>query len=179
VHPTTAQKILLLGIPEDRVEGVLSRLKQAGALLRQSGTSFQPRVCIGKPYCKLALGETFSLARAIYHRFLGYPVPHKFKVAVAGCPACCSPANMVDLGFIAERSGYKVLVGGKGGYKPQPGRLLGKATSLEEALLFMEAVLTFFNRFGEPKKRLGTVIEQVGFSALEEIVRACIPKSKF
>lgn len=170
VHPTTAQKILLLDIPKDRVEDYLTRLEETGALIR-SGSSFQPRVCIGKPYCRLALGETFPLAQAIYHRFRGYPVPHKFKVAVAGCPACCSWANMVDLGFIATKSGYKVTVGGKGGYRPRPGKVLGQAFSTKEALLFMEAVLEFFNRFGKPRKRLAKVIDEVGFAPLMEILK--------
>jgi len=171
IHPTTAQKILLLDIPKDKVEDYLARLEKAGALIRKVSPSFQPRICLGKPYCYLALGETFPLAQAIYHRFRGHPVPHKFKVAVAGCPACCSWANMVDLGFIAIKSGYKVAVGGKGGYHPQPGKILGRVSSTEEALLFMEAVLEFFNRFGRPRRRLATVIEEVGLGPLMEILK--------
>jgi len=170
VHPTTAQKIMLLNVPRQGVEEILSRLEGAGALIRKKGTSFQPRVCIGKPYCKLALGETFTLAQAIYHRFRGYPVPHKFKVAVSGCPACCSWANILDLGFQAIRNGYKVFVGGKGGYKPTPGILLGKAKDQEEALLYMEAVLTYFQRYGEPKRRLATVLAKTGEAPLKEIL---------
>ncbi len=176
VHPTTAQKIMLLNVPPEQVEDILARLQTAGALIRQKGTSFQPRVCIGKPYCKLALGETFALAQAIYHRFKGYPVPHKFKVAVSGCPACCSWANIIDLGFQAVRGGYKVFVGGKGGYKPTPGRLLGKAKDQEEALLYMEAVLTYFQRYGEPKRRLATVLAKTGEDPLKEILGEILAK---
>ncbi len=171
VHPTTAQKILLLDIPKDKVEAYLDRLEEAGALIRKGGSSFQPRVCIGKPYCRLALGETFSLGQAIYYRFRGYALPHKFKVAIAGCSACCSWANIVDLGFVAVKSGYKVTVGGKGGFHPRPGKVLGQVSSKEEALLFMEAVLEFFHRFGKPQKRLATVIEEVGFAPLLEILK--------
>ncbi len=170
VHPTTAQKIMLLNVPREKAPEILARLEDAGALIRKKGTSFQPRVCIGKPYCKLALGETFPLAQAIYHRFKGYPVPHKFKVAVSGCPACCSWANIIDLGFQAVRGGYKVLVGGKGGYKPTPGKLLGKAKDQEEALAYMEAVLRYFQRYGAPKKRLATVLAKTGEDPLKEIL---------
>jgi len=176
IHPTTAQKILLLDIAPERVTLYLRRLEEAGALIRRKGTSFQPRSCIGKPYCSKALQETFSLSKAIYHEFKGHPLVHKFKVAVAGCPACCSWANTIDLGFVAQSTGYQVLVGGKGGYRPQAGTPLGKARDIPEALVYMKAVLDFFNQYGEPKKRLGAILQKTGVAPLERILDRFLSK---
>ncbi|WP_456433836.1 hypothetical protein [Thermosulfuriphilus sp.] len=177
VHPTTAQKIMILGIPKDRVAGVIEALETAGAQVRKSGTSFQPRTCVGLPFCKLALKETFPLAEKIYYTFKGRPVPHKFKVAISGCPACCSWANNIDLGFVAVRDGFKIYIGGKGGYRPRPGVLLGKASGEKEALGAMEAVLEFFNRYGRPRKRLAWAVEKTGLDPLMKELQGLIKES--
>ncbi len=175
VHPTTAQKVMVLGIEPAKVSQVIERLESAGAQLRKAATSFQPRTCVGAPFCKLALKETFPLAQRIYESFKGHPVPHKFKVAVSGCPACCSWANNIDLGFVAVRNGYKVYLGGKGGYKPRPGLLLGLVEGEDEALRVMDAVLKFFNEHGRPKRRFAWVVEKMGLeplmATLKETVR--------
>ncbi len=169
VHPTTAQKIMLLGLSEEQAKEALARLEAAGAMIRKSGKSLQPRTCVGLPYCKIAIRETFSLSRAIYQAFPSEDLPHKLKVAVAGCPACCSWANIIDLGFVGAREGFKVYVGGKGGYQPRFGQYLSTVTSQEEALSLMRGVLRFFKEKGQKKKRLAVLLEGGG---LEELKRS-------
>ena len=168
IHPTTAQKIMILGLEEETAKHALSLLEEAGAMIRKSGKSLQPRTCVGLPYCKLALQETLRFSQALYEAFPAEDLPHKLKVGVSGCPACCSWANLLDLGFVGVRSGFKVYVGGKGGYKPTLGSYLTAVSSLEEAVSLMRGVLDFFKNYGQKKKRLGSIIEGEKLAALKK-----------
>ena len=57
--------------------------------------------------CQYGLIDTFSLSEKIHERFyLGYhnvTLPHKFKIAVGGCPNNCVKPNLNDLGIIGQR----------------------------------------------------------------------------
>jgi dissimilatory sulfite reductase (desulfoviridin) alpha/beta subunit len=175
IHPTTAQKILVLGLSEPLALRALEQLEGAGALIRKSGKSLQPRTCVGKPYCKIALKETFPLSKAIYQAFPAEDLPHKFKVAVSGCPACCSWANLIDLGFVGSQEGFKLYIGGKGGYRPQPGLYLTTVRDEEEALSFMKKILSFFRQKGQKKRRLGSLLEKEGLLTLKVFFGILIP----
>ncbi len=166
IHPTTAQKIMVLGLKKEEALKALERLEKAGARIRKSGKSLQPRTCVGLPFCKLALQETFPLAQAIYEAFPREELPHKFKIGVSGCPACCSWANTLDLGFVGVRDGFKVYLGGKGGYKPRLGILVGKIGDLSEALEVTRRVLDLFKEKGAKKRRFAKIVENL---PLEEI----------
>ncbi|NPB09496.1 MAG: hypothetical protein GXO17_04005 [Thermodesulfobacteria bacterium] len=170
VHPTTAQKIMVLGLSEEAAKAALEKLEAAGAMIRKSGKSLQPRTCVGLPYCKIALKETFSLSRAIYEAFPNEELPHKLKVAISGCPACCSWANMIDLGFVGAREGFKVYVGGKGGYQPKAGAYLTLVSGEDEAVSLMRGVLAFFKERGQKKKRLGALLEGEGLADLKKFL---------
>ncbi len=161
VHPTTAQKIMILGLSENKARQALQALEACGARIRKSGRSLQPRTCVGLPYCKLALQETFPLAQAIYEAFPEEELPHKFKIGVSGCPACCSWANVLDLGFVGVRDGFKVYIGGKGGYRPKEGLFLTKVHTTEEALSLTRKILDLFKARGQKKKRFHTVISRM------------------
>ncbi len=170
VHPTTAQKIMILGLNEEAAKKALEKLEAAGARIRKSGKSLQPRTCVGLPFCKLALQETFPLAQAIYEAFPAEDLPHKFKIGVSGCPACCSWANILDLGFVGVRDGFKVLVGGKGGYKPQEGLLVGKVKDIPQAIEVTRRALELFREKGAKKRRFATVVKKLPLEELQKIL---------
>ncbi|NPA49321.1 MAG: hypothetical protein GXO20_05010 [Thermodesulfobacteria bacterium] len=172
VHPTTAQKVMILGLAnEETAVKALRDLEEAGARIRKSGKSLQPRTCVGLPWCKLALQETFPLALAIYEAFPQEELPHKFKIGVAGCPACCSWANVLDLGFVGVRGGFKVYLGGKGGYKTKEGLYLTKVETIEEALDLTRRILDLFKARGAKKKRFATVVSKMSPEELAEALR--------
>ena len=170
IHPTTAQKVMVLGLEEKQAKEAQAQLEAAGAKIRKSGKSLQPRTCVGLPFCKLALQETFPLARAIYEAFPAEDLPHKFKIGVSGCPACCSWANVLDLGFVGVRDGFKVYVGGKGGYRPKEGLLVGKVKGIEEALEVTRRTLSLFRERGQKKKRFALVAHQMSPDEIKEVL---------
>ena len=57
--------------------------------------------------CQYGLIDTFALSEEIHERFFhGYSdvkLPHKFKIAVGGCPNNCVKPNLNDVGIIGQR----------------------------------------------------------------------------
>ena len=57
--------------------------------------------------CQYGLIDTFGLSEEIHERFFhGYAnvkLPHKFKIAVGGCPNNCVKPDLNDLGIIGQR----------------------------------------------------------------------------
>ena len=43
--------------------------------------------------------------------------PHKYKIAVSGCPRNCAEATIKDFGVIGVDSGWEIYVAGNGGIK--------------------------------------------------------------
>ena len=58
--------------------------------------------------CQYGLIDTFALSEEIHERFYhGYSsvkLPHKFKIAVGGCPNNCVKPDLNDLGIIGPVS---------------------------------------------------------------------------
>jgi NAD(P)H-nitrite reductase large subunit len=167
VHPTTGQKLMILNMPMDTAAKAMASLERAGAFIRRSPVS-HPRTCIGTPFCKFALQDTVSVARQLYDEFGKVLTPPKMKVAVSGCPACCSWANIIDVGFVGVKSGYKVFVGGHGGALPQIGQEIGSVIDAEEAASVLRRALELFLAEVKKKARFSTIIKNLG---LDEVKR--------
>ncbi len=168
VHLTSVQKIMLLGLDREKGEKTLSMLRSAGATVKTSRTLSQAMVCVGKPYCILGLQETMPLSDYLYKETSNLEIPPKMKLAISGCSACCSWANMVDVGFVGIRKGFKVLVGGHGGYKPIVGREIGIVRTYEEAAEVVKKVREIFIEHTEKKGRVSDIVHKLGLSRLKE-----------
>ena len=162
VHLTSIQKIMLLGLDMEQGKQAMETLRAKGVDFKKPKQLSQPKVCVGLPFCKLALQETFSLGRYLYKELARHPVAACFKTAVSGCPACCSSANLVDIGFVGVKDGWKVFIGGNGGRKPSFGEEMGKVTTHDEAKELVERVADLFSREMKKKARLCRIIERLG-----------------
>lgn len=72
-----------------------------------TGSKVRPVVSCKGTTCQYGLIDTFALSEEIHHRFYeGYrqvKLPHKFKIAVGGCPNNCVKPDLNDLGIIGQR----------------------------------------------------------------------------
>ena len=57
--------------------------------------------------CQYGLIDTFALSEKLHQRFYvgyhGVDLPHKFKIAVGGCPNMCVKPDLNDLGIVGQR----------------------------------------------------------------------------
>src|SRR3546814_10642378 len=71
-------------------------------------------------------------------------MPHKFKIAVSGCPRNCAEATIKDFGVICVDSGYELHIGGNGGIHLRGTDLLCKVETEQEALDYCAAFIQLY-----------------------------------
>jgi len=89
-------------------------------------------------------------------------MPHKFKIAVSGCPRNCAEATIKDFGVVCVDSGYELHVGGNAGMKVRVTDLLCKVATEEEALEHCAAFIQLYREQAHYLERTAPWIERVG-----------------
>ena len=104
---TTRLSIEVQGIPYDKIEDFRAYIAKEGLVTGGTGPKVRPIVSCKGTTCRFGLIDTFGLSEEIHHRFFeGYSnvkLPHKFKIAVGGCPNSCVKPDLNDLGIIGHK----------------------------------------------------------------------------
>ena len=103
---TTRLTIEVQGIPYEKIEEFQQYIAKAGLVTGGTGSLVRPVVSCKGTTCQYGLIDTFALSEEIHHRFYegyrGVLLPHKFKIAVGGCPNNCVKPDLNDLGVIGQ-----------------------------------------------------------------------------
>jgi dissimilatory sulfite reductase (desulfoviridin) alpha/beta subunit len=185
VHLTVRQGIEVPFIKFSDIPEVERQIKAAGIELGTSGPCLRATTsCPGNNWCKRGLVDTFSLFKRIEEELgfrCGFDLPHKFKIAISGCPNTCTRAQgseigihgQVDISHPNKRIGYTVYLGGCGGRTPHEGLKLDRILTEDEVLSAIEKVVTFYKKNAKPRQRLALLIEEKGkHNFLKEIGEA-------
>lgn len=104
---TTRQTVEIPGIPYERIGEFQSFLAEEGLMAGGTGPKVRPVVSCKGTTCQYGLLDSYALSEEIHQRFyVGYhdvKLPHKFKIAVGGCPNNCVKPNLNDLGVVGQR----------------------------------------------------------------------------
>ena len=94
-------------IPFENIQPLIDFLAQHGLKTGGTGPKVRPIVSCKGTTCQYGLIDTFALSEKIHTYFFeGYgnvKLPHKFKIAVGGCPNNCVKPDLNDLGVIGQR----------------------------------------------------------------------------
>jgi dissimilatory sulfite reductase (desulfoviridin) alpha/beta subunit len=174
VHVTTRQGIEMPFIKYADIDEVERELKLAGIQIGTSGPRMRTTTCCpGNNWCKSGLIDTFSLYDRIENELgirCAMDLPHKFKIAISGCPNTCTRQQQSEIGIHGsvdvsssdKKIGYTVYLGGCGGRTPRIGFKLEKIYSEDGVLLIIERVVSFFKQNAKPRQRLALLIEEMG-----------------
>jgi len=171
VHLTTRQGIEIPFIKFDNIVKVEKEISESGIETGTSGPRLRTTtVCPGNNWCKSGLINTFSLYDRIekeLHIKCGMDLPHKFKIAISGCPNTCTRPQQSEIGIHGainpgKQAGFVVYLGGCGGKTPAIGFKLNKIFSEDEVLSIIERVVKFFKENAESRQRLALLIEKIG-----------------
>lgn len=104
---TTRLTVEVSGIEYENIEAFREYLKTFGLTTGGTGSKVRPVVSCKGTTCQYGLYDTYELSNEIHERFyVGYhdvALPHKFKIALGGCPNNCVKPNLNDLGIIGAR----------------------------------------------------------------------------
>lgn len=107
VTMTTRLTLEIQGVSYDNLDALFAFLEEAGLETGGTGSKVRPVVSCKGTTCQYGLIDTFALSeklhRLYYQGYHGVSLPHKFKIAVGGCPNNCVKPDLNDLGIIGQR----------------------------------------------------------------------------
>ena len=107
VTMTTRLTLEIQGVKYENIMPLIEFLNEHGLETGGTGSLVRPVVACKGTTCQYGLLDSFGLSEKIHQRFyIGYhgvTLPHKFKIAVGGCPNNCVKPTLNDVGIVGQR----------------------------------------------------------------------------
>lgn len=176
---TTRQNILLLHIPEESVENVLSGLSDVELSVNAHPIRRGTVTCTGTEFCKLAITETKARSRQIVE-YLEQRVllEEPIRLHITGCPNACAQYQIAHIGLMgckAKRDGqvvdaYDILLGGQVGAEASFNHVIVRKVPATECAKRLEQLLVGFKRERKPQEPFNAWCTRVGDARLAELL---------
>lgn len=169
---TGGQRIDLFGVRKEDLPAMWKDLSSAGFVSGHAyGKAMRTvKTCAGKTWCRFGTQNSTGLGVKLEQLTWGSWMPHKFKLAVSGCPRNCAEATIKDFGVVCVDSGYELHIGGNGGIKVRVTDLLCKVETEEEVLEYCGAFIQKYREEAHYLERTAPWVERVGLSTIKDTV---------
>ena len=163
---TGGQRIDLLGVKKEDLPAMWGDLSRAGFVSGHAyGKALRTvKTCVGSEWCRFGTQDSTGLGIKMEKMTWGSWTPHKFKMAVSGCPRNCAEATIKDLGVVCVDSGYELHIGGNGGVKVRATDFLCKVDTEEEVFEYTGAFMQLYREEARYLERTAPWVERVGLS---------------
>jgi len=170
VHVTGGQRIGLYGLKKDELPDIWEELGKAGLVSGHAyGKALRTcKTCVGKEWCRFGTQDSTGLGIKLEKLTWGSWTPHKYKLAVSGCPRNCAEATIKDFGVVCVDSGYELHVAGNGGIKVRATDLLCSVSTEEEVMEYCAAFMQIYREEAHYLERTAPWIERVGLTYVKE-----------
>jgi nitrite reductase (NADH) large subunit len=164
VKVTGGQRLDIFGIRKEDLPAVWADLNAAGMVSGHAyGKSLRTvKTCVGSEWCRFGTQDSTGLGVKLEQLSWGSWMPHKFKMAVSGCPRNCAEATIKDFGVICVDSGYELHIGGNGGIKVRATDLLCKVETEEQVLEMSAAFVQLYREDAHYLERTAPWLERKG-----------------
>jgi nitrite reductase (NADH) large subunit len=167
---TGGQRIDLFGVKKEDLPPMWKDLTAAGFVSGHAyGKAMRTvKTCAGKTWCRFGTQNSTGLGVQLEELTWGSWMPHKFKLAVSGCPRNCAEATIKDFGVVCVDSGYELHIGGNGGIKVRVTDLLTKVDTEEEVLEYCGAFTQMYREEAHYLERTAPWVERIGLTGIRE-----------
>lgn len=178
VRLTPQQNLLLSGIPSGKLPSFRDAMSEAG--ISPDPHSFLSRTvsCTGKTYCRLALVETKSFARALSETLdRRHPSPSRpINVHVTGCPNDCGQQRIAEIGLQGGqfkdvdgqlRDGFDLFLGGQTGSSKAFNSRVGIRLDAGQAGESISRLIEFFETESEEEESFRSFVLRIGTNVLK------------
>ncbi|WP_239476598.1 nitrite/sulfite reductase [Nocardia arizonensis] len=136
---TPYQKLIVLDVPDDKVDALIDELAPLGLQARPSLWRRNLMACSGIEFCKLSFAETRKRSQALVPELeqrledLNAMLDVPITININGCPNSCARSQIADIGFKGQLvddgsgnqvEGFQVHLGGSLGFDSAFGRKL-------------------------------------------------------
>ena len=137
---TVRMTLELPGIPYERIDEAIEFAAARGLRFGGTGAKIRPVTSCKGTTCVFGMYDTQAMCRAIHEQYyLGWDkvsLPHKFKIAVGGCPNSCIKPSLNDFGIEGRRTPdgvrFQVYVGGTWGRTTRMGSAFPRLVEKDE-----------------------------------------------
>lgn len=169
VKVTGGQRIDLFGVKKEDLPAVWADLNKAGLV---SGHAYAKglrtvKTCVGSEWCRFGTQDSTGLGIKLEKLLWGTWTPHKFKLAVSGCPRNCAEATIKDMGVVCVEAGYDLVIGGNGGIEVRVTDPLCRVSTEEEVLEYAAAFMQLYREEGRYLERTAPYVERVGLEYIK------------
>jgi nitrite reductase (NADH) large subunit len=166
---TGGQRIDLFGIRKEDLPAVWKDLSDAGFVSGHAyGKALRTvKTCVGSQWCRFGTQDSTGLGVKLEQMTWGSWMPHKYKLAVSGCPRNCAEATIKDFGVVCVDSGYELHVGGNGGIKVRITDLLTKVETEAQVMEFCAAFTQLYREEAHYLERSAPWVERVGLAHIK------------
>jgi nitrite reductase (NADH) large subunit len=170
VKVTGGQRLDLFGIKKEDLPAIWADLNAAGMVSGHAyGKALRTvKTCVGSEWCRFGTQDSTGLGIQLEQMTWGSWMPHKFKIAVSGCPRNCAEATIKDFGVICVDSGYELHIGGNGGIHLRGTDLLCKVATEQEALDYCAAFIQLYREEARYLDRTAPWVERVGLDYVKQ-----------
>ena len=167
---TGGQRIDLFGVKKEDLPPLWKDLTDAGFVSGHAyGKAMRTvKTCAGKTWCRFGTQNSTGLGVKLEELTWGSWMPHKYKLAVSGCPRNCAEATIKDFGVVCVDSGYELHIGGNGGIKVRVTDLLTKVDTEEQVLEYCGAFSQMYREEAHYLERTAPWVERVGLTSIKE-----------
>jgi len=170
VHITGGQRINLLGVKKEDLPAIWAFFAERGMVSGHAyGKALRTvKTCVGSTWCRFGTQDSTQMGIDLEKLTWGSWMPHKFKMAVSGCPRNCAEATIKDFGVVGIDSGWELHVGGNGGVKVRATDLLCRVKTPEEVMEYAGAFIQVYREEARYLERTAPWVERVGLAYVKQ-----------
>ncbi|RFC36265.1 MAG: nitrite reductase (NADH) large subunit [Candidatus Nitrotoga sp. LAW] len=169
VKVTGGQRIDLLGIKKADLPKIWADLDMPSGYAYAKALR-TVKTCVGSEWCRFGVQDSTQMGIDIERAFDHMWMPHKFKVAVSGCPRNCAESGIKDVGIIGVESGWEIYVAGNGGIKTVVAQFLVKVKTHDEVMEYTGAFAQLYREEAHYLDRTVHYVERVGLDHVKKHV---------
>ena len=174
VLPTSRLTVEIPGIPYERIPEAMDYAQAHGMRFGGTGAKVRPVTSCKGTTCVFGMYDTQAVAREIHEKYyLGWDqvaLPHKFKIAVGGCPNSCVKPSLNDFGIEGRRTPegvrFQVYLGGTWGRTTRMGTPYPRLVEEGELFPLLEKTMLWFRENAWQRERLGAAMDRLGAESL-------------
>ncbi len=169
---TGGQRLDLLGVKKEQLGPMWQDLNDCGFV---SGQAYAKglrtvKTCVGNQWCRFGTQDSMQMGVDLERLTWGSWTPHKFKLAVSGCPRNCAEATIKDIGVIGVDSGWEIHIAGNGGIKVRVTDFFTKVQTDEELFEYVKALTQFYREDAYYLERTAHWVERVGLDYVKDAI---------
>jgi nitrite reductase (NADH) large subunit len=167
VKVTGSQRIDLLGVKKSDLPAIWADLGMPSGQAYAKGVRMV-KTCVGSQFCRFGTQDAITAGIDLERRLENLYSPHKFKMAVVGCPRNCAEATVKDVGLVGNEGSWQVVVGGAAGKGVRKADLLVTVETTEAALEAAEVFFQYYRENANYLERSYDFVERLGIEKIRK-----------